>query len=327
MRDDPNHPIGLIELDNAAYHSGPGVSSTQLKVIGQSPLAYWDAYINPDREPREEKHCFAVGDGGHKLVLEPGTFEGTYAVGFDKSAHPNALDTVADLKKACSERGLMVSGSKPELVDRLLNEGGMHPSAIMLEIQKAHEAKIAGRTPIPAKDYKDMLRLLQSVNADPLAAGLLQGADTEQSFFWRDENGVLRKCRTDFITADGQFIGDLKTTTDVSPEGFGRTIAQLGYHVSAAWYLDILQALYGEDAPTGFIYIAAQKVRPYDVAVHYLTERQIHLGRLIYQKYLRTLLQCMRTNTWPGVANGQFIEAQIPNWEMRKIDYLEGELL
>ena len=326
--DDPQHPIGWIkDMPNDAYHSGPGLSSTQIKVMGKSPLAYWDAYINPKREPREEKHCFAVGDGCHKLVLEPGTFEQTYAVGFDKSAHPNALDTVADLKKACSERGLMVSGSKPELADRLLNEGGVHPSQIMLALQQMHEATMAGRIPIAAKDYKDMLGLLQAVNNDPLAGPLLDGAETEQSYFWRCPAGVLRKCRTDAISADGEFILDLKTTDDVSQEGFGRTIANFGYHVSAAWYLDILQGLYGHDAPSGFAFIAVQKTRPYDVGVHYLTERQLHLGRLKYQKYLRTLLRCLETNIWPGATGGEFVEAKIPEWEMSKIEYLEAELL
>ena len=186
---------------------------------------------------------------------------------------------------------------------------------------------MAGRIAIPAKDYKNMLRMLQAVSADPLAGPLLQGAETEQSYFWRDENGVLRKCRTDAVSADGQFVLDLKSTDDVSPAGFGRAIANFGYHVSAAWYLDILTGLYGDDAPTGFAFIAAQKSRPFDVAVHYLTERQLHLGRLKYQKYLRTLLHCMATNTWPGVANGQFIEAAIPEWEMRQIEYLEAELI
>ena len=339
MKNDSSHPLGLVELSNAEYHSGPGISSTQLKTISASPLAYWDTYINPDREPREYKHCFAVGDGTHKLVLEPGTFEQTYAVGFDKSAHPNALDTVADLKKACSEAGLMVSGSKPELVDRLLTEGGVHPSKIMLAMQTAHEATMAGRIAIPARDYKNMLRMLQAVDASSEAGPLLRGADTEQSFFWLDNGDcscpdkdgvlepVLRKCRTDAISTDGQFVLDLKSTDDVSPAGFGRTIANFGYHVSAAWYLDILAGLYGKDAPQGFAFIAAQKTRPFDVAVHYLTDRQIYLGRLIYQKHLRRLTRCLATGHWPGVADGQFIEAAIPEWEMRQIEYLEGELV
>lgn len=317
---------GLVQMTNPEYHEGPGISSSHLHAIAVSPLNYWDQYINPDREPREYKHCFAVGDGTHKLVLEPGTFEQTYAVGFDKSAYPDALDTVADLKKACSERGLMVSGSKPELVERLLTEGGVHPSKIMLAMQQAHEAKMAGRIPIPAKDYKDMMASLRAVSRSE-AGPLLQGAETEQSFFWRDQNGILRKCRTDAITADGQFILDLKTTDDVSEVGFGQTIARRRYHVAAAWYLDVMRGLYGSDAPTGFAFIAAQKTRPYDVAVHYLTERQIELGRRIYQKDLALLVHCMNEDSWPGVARGKFIEAKLPDWEMRKLDYIEGEAL
>ena len=322
-----DHPIGLIELTNDQYHSAPGLSSTQLKTISKSPLAYWDAYINPDREEREYKHCFAVGDGTHKLVLEPGTFQNTYAVGFDKSAHPKALDTVADMKKALSELSLMVNGSKPELAERLVTEGGYDPKKIMFFLEKEHNATMAGRIPIPAKDYKSMTSMLKMIWRDPIAAGLLEDASTEQSFFWRDPEGILRKCRTDIITANGQFVVDLKSTEDVSRDGFGRAIANFGYHVSAAWYLDVLAGLYGEDAPSEYAFIAVQKSRPYDVAVHYLTQRQIHLGRLKYRKYLATLTACMDTGYWPGVANGEAIEAALPVWEMKEIEYLEAEHL
>ena len=321
------HSLGLVELSNEQYHSAPGLSSSQIKVIGQSPLAYWDAYINPDREPREYKHCFAVGDGTHKLVLEPGTFEHTYAVGFDKSAHPGALDSGDDLKKACSERGLAISGTKRTLADRLVSEGDYDRSKIALFLEEEHNKTMAGKIAIPSKDYKNMLGMLRSINNDQLASGLLAGAETEQSFFWRNESDefmlrdddgvltpVLRKCRTDLITANGEFIVDVKTTDDVSKVGFGRTISNFGYHVSAAWYLDVLAGLYGDEAPQGFAFIAVQKTRPFDVAVHYLTDRQIQLGRMIYRKYLARLVLAINENRWPGVADGEFIEAELPSW-------------
>lgn len=326
MTDDITHPVGLIELSNAQYHAGPGISSTQLKSISVSPLNYWDLHVNPDREPREEKHCFAVGDGTHKLVLEPGTFEQTYSVGFDKSAYPAALDSAADLKKACSELGLMVSGTKPELADRLVNEGSFSPDRIMLLLEKQHLLSMGNKIPIPSKDYKDMLGMLRAIQRSE-AAPLLLGAENEQSFFWRDPAGILRKCRTDSITANGQFVTDVKTSDDVSKAGFGRSIAKFGYDVSAAWYLDILKGLYGSDAPTGFAFIVAQKTRPFDVAVHYLTDRQIQLGRLLYQKYLARLMLAMQENHWPGVANGQFLEAEVPDWHMRKLELLEAEAI
>jgi len=309
------HLHGKVDLTNEQYHSAPGISKSMLDAIAVSPLNFWDAYENPECEPREFKHCFAVGDGTHKLVLEPGTFEQTYAVGFDKSAHPDALDLVADLKKECSTRGLMVSGTKGELVDRLL-EDGFPASRIMLSLQREHEKTIAGRYPIPAQDYKNMMGMLRAVGNHHTAAGLIEGAKVEQSFFVTDENGILRKCRPDIITANGLIMPDLKTTDDVSEAGFGRTIAQRRYHVQAAWYLDILHMLYGDAAPRYFCFIAVQKYRPYDVAVHWLDDDIIALGRSLYQRDLARLIECRNTNNWPGADGGQVIKAVLPNWAM-----------
>lgn len=313
------HLHGLVDMTNEQYHAAPGISKGQLDAIAVSGLNYWDQFINPDREPREYKHCFAVGDGTHKLVLEPGTFELTYAVGFDKSAHADALDTVADLKKECTARGLMVSGAKPELVDRLI-EDGFPAERILLALQREHEQTMVGRIPIPAQDHKNMMGMLRSIGAHHTAPGLLNGAFVEQSYFVTDEYGILRKCRPDLITANGQIMGDLKTTDDVSEAGFGATIVQRRYEVQAAWYLDILEMLYGADAPKLFAFIPAQKKRPHDVAVHWLEDWQIARGRRLYRQDLETYLRFRDANHWPGADGGQIVKAKFPRWA----EYEEG---
>lgn len=323
------HPVGLLQMSNDDYQAAPGISKSKLDAVAISELNYFDQYVAPDREPREEKHCFIVGDGTHKLVLEPGTFEQTYAVGFDKSEHEGALDTVADLKKALSELGQMVSGSKPELIERL--QLADPKAKIMAVLAAEHNERIAGKTPIPARDYKNMMRMLTAVHREPVAGPLLIGAAVEQSFFVYDdvravdpdtgeviEARVLKKCRADAITSNGQIVVDLKTTDDVSEEGFGATIAQRRYHVQAAWYLDILHRLYGTDAPLHFAFIAAQKTRPYDVAVHYLTDNEIEVGRRLYQKDLARIVLAEHRNHWPGVAAGKPIKAKLPAWERRR---------
>ena len=308
---------GLIEdMSNADYHAAPGVSKSQLDAVAISGLNYWDAYVNPDREPQEYKHCFAVGDGTHKLVLEPGTFEKSYAVGFDKSAHPDALDTVADMKKELSARNMMVSGAKPELAARLVDETDFPASRIMMMLERHHNTTMSGRVPIPARDYKNMMAMLKAVSNHHTAGGLLDGALVEQSYFVTDDNGILRKCRPDIITANGMVMPDLKTTDDVSEAAFGRTIAQRRYHVQAAWYLDIMEMLLGDEAPKTFCFIAAQKTRPYDVAVHWLTEDQIAIGRALYQRDLARLIECRNHDYWPGADNGRVIQAAMPNWAM-----------
>ena len=309
---------GLIEgMSNDDYQAAPGVSKSQLDALAISPLAYWDAYVRPDREPRAEKHCFTVGSGTHCLVLEPHLFQQQFAVGFDKSAYPDALDTVAQLKSELAARGMMVSGTKPELIDRLVNETDFKASQIMAKLEQHHIRQMGTRQAIDAKSYKDMLGMLDAVNSHHSAAWLVQGAFVEQSYFVRDiDDGILRKCRPDIITSDGQIVADLKTTDDVSAKGFGRTIAQRRYHVQAAWYLDILDLLYGESAPKKFCFIAAQKTRPYDVAVHVLTDDQIAEGRRLYQIDLARLIECRNTNYWPGADGGQIITAEMPNWAM-----------
>lgn len=308
---------GYVEgMSNADYHAAPGLSKSALDQLAISGLAYWDAYINPDREPQDFKHCFAVGDGTHKLVLEPGTFEKSYAVAFDKSAYPDALDTIADLKKELTSRGMMVSGTKPELVDRLVNESDFPADRVMLLLQEKHDKTMKGRIPIPAVDYKNMTAMLKAVNSHHTAAGLVRDAFVEQSYFATDENGILRKCRPDIITANGQIIADLKTTEDVSEAGFGRTIAQRRYHVQGAWYLDLMRMLYGDDAPQLFCFIAAQKKRPYDVAVHYLTEEQITVGRALYQRDIANYLRYRDSDYWPGQDQGRIIQAVLPGWAM-----------
>lgn len=325
------HLHGQVDLTNAQYHSAPGVSKTQLDAIAISPLNYWDQHVNPEREPREYKHCFAVGDGTHKLVLEPGTFEQTYAVGFDKSAYPDALDLVADLKKMCTERGLMVSGAKGELVDRLI-EDGFERERLMPWLLREHQKTMAGRIPIPAQDYKNMLGMLRAVTSHHAAGPLLEGARVEQSFFvtvslrvalgpYYDEakhgdGTVLLKIRPDIITANGLIMPDLKMTDDVSEIGFGRTIAQRRYHVQAALYLDVMFWLFAELAPQYFCFIAAQNRRPYDVAVHWLDDDQIAVGRALYQRDLARLIECRDSNRWPGADGGEIIKAVLPAWAM-----------
>lgn len=323
---------GLIDdMSNADYHAAPGISKSQLDMAAISPLAYYDAYVNPDREPREEKHCFAVGSGTHTIVLEPHLFESTYGVGFDKDAHAGALDTVADLRKEIDARGLMKTGAKPELVDRLIDDG-FPPERIMMVLEKRHNDTIAGRTPIAAADYKNMLGMLRGVTNHHTAGGLIEGAYIEQSYFVtvtvrealgpyyeRERHGdpdapILLKIRADAITHDGRVMVDLKTTEDVSKKAFGVTIARRRYHVQGAFYLDVMAWLYGADAPETFCFIPAQKQRPYDVAVHWLNELHIAAGRDLYQQDLARIIACRRVNYWPGADGGRIIEAELPGW-------------
>ncbi len=301
-------------LSNESYHAAHGISKSVLDKINISGLACWDAYFNPDREPREYKHCFLVGDGTHKIILEPNLFKEQYAVGFDKSLHPDKLDTMDEMRAMLIRHTQKISGSKSELIERLIAAG--YPSEnFMQHAESQYIESIGDRQVIPASDYKNMLASLNAVNKHHTASKLLKDAVVEQSYFAQDEEGLVRKCRPDFITANGQICCDVKTTDDVSARGFGRTIYKFRYDVQGAWYLDVLKMVLGNDAPKVFAFVALQKNRPYDISVQFLTDEQIARGRSEYQKNLTTLKHCLENNYWPGADNGAVLECIVPNYD------------
>jgi hypothetical protein len=104
-------------------------------------------------------------------------------------------------------------------------------------------------------------------------------------------------------------LGDFKTTHDASPFMWGRTVFSGGYHVQAAFYLDIYNAATGEDR-NGFLNVIQESTAPYQTARRWLSEEYIKIGRASYEKGLATLATCMKLNSWPGYNE----EHEIDGW-------------
>ena len=65
----------IAGMSDADYHSTPDLSASGIKLIdSKTPLHFWDAYINPDREPRAESAVFEFGKAWHCAMFEPGRF-------------------------------------------------------------------------------------------------------------------------------------------------------------------------------------------------------------------------------------------------------------
>lgn len=135
-----------------------------------------------------------------------------------------------------------------------------------------------------------------------------------------EETGLLCKCRADryILDQDGDpIILDFKTTTDASPEGFSRAIANYSYHIQAAFYLDNFNAASKFSAEpkehSRFIIIAAEKEPPYEIAVYEIVGSAIDAGREKYQKYLGMYNTFKDADVWPGYTNS-ITHIGIPNW-------------
>lgn len=179
--------------------------------------------------------------------------------------------------------------------------------------KEAYEAlQESGKTILSLEDYQLCLAMRDAVHAHPIAKSLFQDGKAEQSFYCTEtETGELVKCRPDWITGNGVLV-DLKTTDDASPDGFAKSAANFRYYVQAPYYMDILERLYGE-APPYFIFAAVEKKRPHAVAVYFVDNDEMALGRAQYMKDLQRISECKSAQQWPGYSD-QIEALRLPKW-------------
>lgn len=140
---------------------------------------------------------------------------------------------------------------------------------------------------VGAGDYQDMLNAARAVKASPLS-GLCTGGKPEVSIFWRDaETQIMCRVRFDYLRPNIGF--DYKTTTNVySKEKLGYAVADYGYDISAAMYMDGLKStnLYNPETHLGFVLLFQTKKRPYTPRALRIEERIMQAG---YNEFRRGL--------------------------------------
>lgn len=320
-------------ISNADYHGGEGVSNSMLSVLREKSPMHLKAMRDAanDNAAKEATAAQRIGTAFHMLVLEPHLFDEQYVL--PMVLPDDVLSTIDDLKAALKEAGEKVSGTKPELIERLK---AVRPDAkIADELKQRYALSNAGRTIIAIEERDQLYAMRDAVMAHPAAKALLTGAKyvTEHSVYARDpETGELRRCRPDLWRFDG-IMGDLKTTEDASPEAFARSIAKWGYDVQHPYYLDTANLALEQSPPDefathptsakAFVFVVVEKAFPHAVAVYVLDEASVALGRAKYRDGLDTYAECKRTGVWQGY--GDMVQTiSVPQWHMNQNAHLVG---
>lgn len=269
---------GIVsDLSNRDYHANAvhSLSKSTLDLIARSPLHYWSAFLDPNREPRVETPAMAFGTAVHTAILEPDAYRDRYVV-------------------------------MPK-VDRRTKEG-----KALAESYEA-EADAKGAELISQVDDEKIDRIMHAVHDHPVAGKLLATGVAEQSAFWRDpETQVWCRCRPDWLIASPLAIVDVKTTADGSHEAFTASAFKWRYHVQAAFYLDGIAAATG-DRPDSFMFLVVEKEVPFAVSVFYADEEFLAAGRAEYRRCLRIYADCLQNNKWPGY-NLAIQPIGLPKW-------------
>ena len=83
--------------------------------------------------------------------------------------------------------------------------------------------------------------------------------------------------RVDKLLQEQKIAIDLKIMLSGNPYAFMGAIKKFSYHMQAAWYLDGLKAITGDDYD--FLFVVCEKSNPHNVQTYRLSEKDLEKGR------------------------------------------------
>ena len=259
------------------YHAGDGLSSSDMKLLSQSPLHYLTAKRN---KTLNETDCVRLGTAAHCAILEPHRFRETYVKAPEGDKRSKV---VKDAWAAIEADGkLPLSAAEFETIQGMKDAVMAHPLAG--HWLTGGIAEVSGYWNQHVRD--DGLNL---------------------------DGDILCKCRPDYIKElNGQYvIIDLKTTVSSKPDYFSRKAYwDYQYHISVAHYLTGMEAIKGVRAQ-GFIFVTVEKTPPYAVNVFMASEEFIRAGEETNKELYKLFASCKASDNWPGYPV-ETIELRLP---------------
>lgn len=185
-----------------------------------------------------------------------------------------------------------------------------------------NEAVADGVTVLWQDDAEMVLAMRESIWRSDIARKMLERAQLEQSILWEcPEFGIPMKARLDVsfvLPSGGVMIFDLKTCRCARKQEFERTIYNYGYHVQAATYMEAAEAV--DMDPRSFVFICAEKQKPFPVALYELDSNAIELGRDYLRKAKRIYADCLASGVWPAYSD-KIEPISIPEWAMAREEF------
>lgn len=234
------------------YFKIPFFSNSGAAEINIDPHEYWHySAMNPNRPAEEQTYAMLFGKAMHSIILEPDKFPNLYTTEPDPLDYNDIkiLTTSDDIKAVLKELALPVSGTKPELIARLLPVINNKTHLIWELVLTDFEARVSKhklRT-LKLKDKKKLMDMKASIDKYyPKIRNALSCGYSEVVIIWRDpETGVMCKARLDYLRIEA--IGDLKTFSLKGKKNIHKAICDAvvweRYNVQYVIYLEAVQQL------------------------------------------------------------------------------------
>lgn len=229
------------------YHAIPALSSSGMKnILVSPPDFYFNSWLNPlkdeDAEDEDAKEWRRFGRASHTRILEgKAVFDTLYCIEF--LAPEGCLDTVADLKRYCTENAIDTKGSsKWGKADWIAAVKFSNPAALIYDVEKEkYYQETGGKIQLTSKEMRRIEIAATMIEKHPELCHAFTGGYAEVSVIWF-ENGLWFKARFDYLKP--RAIVDLKTFTNKQnkpidgPHGgiLYHAMAGLKYHIQVGHY-------------------------------------------------------------------------------------------
>ena len=235
-------------MPEEVYHKQFALSASGIKKLRISTMNFWAASVmNPLKdEDSDETEAKGVGKAYHKRILEGrDAFYNLYGYEFEAPERDDWITTGDDLKKACAEQTLPVTGTKPILIKRLLDKDPTFKERIYDLVEADYITSQGSRTLLPKKTIQRLEIAASMIERDPQLTNAFRGGYPEVSIFWTDEEtGVPCKIRVDYLKPAA--LVELKSFgNDIGQpihKAVARAVASYKYHIAARFYLDGVKA-------------------------------------------------------------------------------------
>ena len=299
------------QLTNDAYQALPQKSGSFLfKASSHSPAKAKFGEI-------KSRKALDFGIWSHAMMLEPERFALAYARDFDPGIYESIMQKGQDYKDWLKEKGMKVTGTNAELIERIL-ETGEQVHIADVECAKYRES-LPSREFIPCADFDKIELMRHSLFSDPSTKSMFDGGYSELSFV-TDEF----KARPD-LTTRSEWLINYKTTMDACTETFGRKAADMGYPMRAVMECELFKQVYGH-YPAGYQILAQEKDAPYLCKAFTIYERSRgdhseqpsawQLGRKQLIAAIAVYRKCRDADVWPGLGGTE--DLFIPDYMLKR---------
>lgn len=178
------------------------------------------------------------------------------------------------------------------------------------------EAREQGQIPLLAREWAQVQEMLDAlrhqVAGHEAQPSLFSDGKPEQTVIWR-ENGVLCRCRIDWLRDDHAAIDDLKTSKwTANPQAWARrTMWSIGADIQAAFYIRAVKSLTGVEPV--FRLVVVETAPPFALSVVTPSPAALALANAKVDAAIAKWSECLASDVWPGYSS-QVLTVDPPGW-------------